>query len=76
MSRTFRNIDGIRRLALRRPKTFGEIKKLDGILHNEDLTSLIISGFNRLRSREHSLPTLWGDKVASAYYENYHWDAK
>jgi hypothetical protein len=69
MSRTFRNTDGMHRAALRFPHTFSEIRQLDGILHEEDLEGLPISGLNHIKAREHNLPTAWSDKVVSAYYE-------
>ena len=69
MSRTNRNLDGMHRYALRFPHTFNEIKQLDGILHEEDLEGLPVSGLNHMRAREHHLPTAWDDKVISAYYE-------
>lgn len=53
----------------RNPHTFSEIKKLDGILHEDDLTEYSISKINRIRSRERSLPTVYDDIVISAYYE-------
>ena len=73
MSRTYRSKEGIDRYALRYPHTFSEIKKLDGLLHEEDLEGLPFSGLNHLKNREHQLPTSWDDKVVSAYYQgDYH----
>ncbi len=69
MSRTFRNTKGMHRLALRFPHTFSEIRQLDGLLHEEDLEGLPVSGLNHIRAREQKLPTAWDDKVVSAYYE-------
>jgi hypothetical protein len=69
MSRTFRKTDGLYSGALRFPHTFNEIRQLEGILHEEDLEGLPISGLNHIRAREHNLPTAWDDKVVSAYYE-------
>ena len=69
MSRTFRRTEGMHRYAYRFPHRFSEIRQLDGILHEEDLEGLPISGLNHIRSREHNLPTAWDDKVVSAYYE-------
>jgi hypothetical protein len=69
MSRTFRSTDGWHSGALRCPHTFSEIKQLDGILHEEDLEGLPVSGLNHMKSREHQLPTLWDDIKISAYYE-------
>ena len=69
MSRTYRNTEGWHSGAYRFPHTFSEIRQLDGILHEEDLEGLPISGVNHMRVREHQLPTAWDDKVISAYYE-------
>jgi hypothetical protein len=69
MSRTYRSKEGIDRYALRYPHTFSEIKKLDGLLHEEDLEGLPFSGLNHIKAREHNLPTSWDDKVVSAYYQ-------
>lgn len=69
MSRTFRNTKGMHRLALRFPHTFSEIRQLDGVLHEEDLEGLPVSGLNHIKAREHNLPTAWDDRVVSAYYE-------
>ena len=69
MSRTFRNLEGMHKGALRFPHTFNEIRQLDGILHEEDLEGLPVSGLNHMKSREHTLPTSWNDITISAYYE-------
>jgi hypothetical protein len=69
MSRTYRSAEGWHSGALRFPHTFNEIRQLDGILHEEDLEGLPVSGLNHLKAREHNLPTAWDDKVISAYYE-------
>jgi len=69
MSRTYRKTEGMHHQALRYPHTFSEIKKLDGVLHEEDLEGLPFSGLNHIKAREHNLPTSWDDKVISAYYE-------
>jgi hypothetical protein len=75
MSRTFRSTEGWHsgapHGAYRCPHTFSEIKQLDGVLHEEDLEGLPVSGANHMKSREHQLPTAWDDKVISAYYETY-----
>jgi hypothetical protein len=71
MARTFRSTDGWHSGALRFPKTFSEIKQLDGVLHEEDLDGLPVSGLNHMKSREHTLPTSWTDQVISAHYETY-----
>lgn len=70
MSRTFRNTENGR--LFRFPHTFSEIRQLDGILHEEDLEGLPISGLNHIRAREHNLPTSWDDTRVSAYYEEDH----
>jgi hypothetical protein len=73
MSRTYRKTEGMHSGALRYPHTFSEIKKLDGLLHEEDLEGLPFSGLNHIKAREHNLPTAWDDKVVSAYYQgDYH----
>ena len=69
MARTFRQMEGWNSGALRFPKTFNEIRQLDGVLHEEDLEGLPISGLNHMKSRENQLPTCWNDQVISAYYE-------
>ena len=69
MSRTNRNVEHIHSGALRFPHTFNEIRQLDGILHEEDLEGLPVSGLNHMKSREHTLPTSWNDITISAYYE-------
>lgn len=69
MSRTFRNTDGMHPAALRYPHTFSEIRQLDGVLHEEDLEGLPVSGLNHIKAREHNLPTAWDDRIVSAYYE-------
>ena len=51
MSRTHRNLEGIHSGALRFPHTFNEIRQLDGVLHEEDLEGLPISGVNHMRAR-------------------------
>lgn len=69
MSRTIRKTDGWIQHPYRYPHTFSEIKKLDALVHEEDLDDYIISKLNRIKSREHSLPTVYDDIVVSAYYE-------
>ena len=69
MSRTYRNTKYMHRMAIRFPHTFNEIKNLDAIINDEDVNTFYISGFNRMKSREHNLPTCWDDKVVSAHYE-------
>jgi hypothetical protein len=69
MARTYRNLEGMHRGALRYPHTFNEIRQLDGILHEEDLEGLPISKLNHIKSRENHLPTAWDDKVVSGYFQ-------
>lgn len=69
MSRTYRNTQRIHRYAYRFPHTFNEIKGLDAILTDDEIQEFSISKINRIKSREHNLPTSWDDQVASAYYE-------
>lgn len=73
MSRTYRNLEGMSHCALRRPRTFNEIRQLDGILYDEDLNEYNVSGMNHIRSREHQLPTHWDDIIVSGYYQQ-DWD--
>jgi hypothetical protein len=65
MARTRRNLEGMHRGAYRFPHTFNEIRQLDKILHEEDLEYFSVSGINRMRAREHNLPTAWDDNVVS-----------
>jgi hypothetical protein len=69
MSRTYRKIEGMHSGALRYPRTFSEIRQLDGVLHEEDFNDLPVSGLNHMKSRENQLPTAWEDRVIAAYYE-------
>ncbi len=69
MTHTFRKIAGWHNGAIRFPKTFNEIKQLDGILHEEDLVSLPVSGLNHMKARERKLPSSWNDITISSYYE-------
>tara|TARA_R110000868_G_scaffold28093_1_gene105748 strand:+ start:10760 stop:10984 length:225 start_codon:yes stop_codon:yes gene_type:complete len=70
MSRTFRNLEGMHRGALRFPHTFNEIRQLDGLLHDEELTEYPLSGFNHMNVKKNQLPTSWQDVVVSAHYES------
>lgn len=72
MSRTFRSTEGIYHSYYRHPRTHNEMAKLDGILHDVELTEYPISKFNHLRTREHSLPTSYDDRIESSYYELYY----
>lgn len=69
MARTYRNLEGMNHCALRFPKTYNEIRNLNGIIENEDLEDFTLSKHNRISSRSHGLPTAWDDVVVSGYYE-------
>ena len=70
MSRTNRNVEHIHSGALRFPHTFNEIRQLDGILHEEDLEGLPVSGLNHMNVKKNQLPTSCQDVVVSAHYES------
>lgn len=67
MARTYRNLDGMNKCALRYPHTFNEIKNLNGIMFDDDLDEFTLSKMNRISSRSHNLPTAWDDEVVSGY---------
>jgi len=69
MTRTFRSTDGWHSGAFRYPHTFSEIKQLNGVLHEEDLEGLPVSGVNHMKSRENNLVSSWDDITISAYHE-------
>lgn len=69
MSRTYRNLEGINRCALRHPKTSNERKHLIGILQDNQYEEYQISGLNHLHHRLSNCPTAWDDKVISGYYQ-------
>jgi hypothetical protein len=74
MSRTWRNLQGRCLAALKRPKTFNEIKQLHGL--QQDYSELEwdhptlespLSKANRTFGRH--IPTAWDDEVISGYRE-------
>jgi hypothetical protein len=67
MSRTYRNLEGMHRGALRFPHTFNEIRQLDGFLREDGTEEFRISKLNRSRSRRNMIPTAWDDRVVSGY---------
>jgi hypothetical protein len=69
MSRTYRKLNGMHPAALRYPHTFNEIRSLNGILNDDDFQEYEISKLNRIKSRQHLLPTCWDDVVISGYRE-------
>jgi hypothetical protein len=69
MSRTYRNLEGINRCALRHPKTSNERKHLIGILQDNQYEDYQISGLNHLHHRLSNCPTANYDKVVSGYYQ-------
>lgn len=71
MSRTYRNLVGINKCALRKPKTKNERKKLIGLIHDISVEDYQISGINHLHHRLSNCPTSNYDRVISGYFENY-----
>jgi hypothetical protein len=69
MSRTYRNLDGMSRCALRHPKTSNERKSLIGLLQDNYVEEYEISGLNHIHHRLANCPTAWDDKVVSGYYQ-------
>lgn len=69
MARTYRNLEGMNRCALRSPKTANERKCLIGLLQDNYVEEYEISGVNHLHHRLSNCPTANYDKVVSAYYE-------
>jgi hypothetical protein len=69
MSRTYRNLEGINRCALRNPKTSNERKHLIGILKDNQYEDYQVSGLNHLHHRLSNCPTANYDKVISGYYQ-------
>jgi hypothetical protein len=69
MSRTYRNLEGINKCALRHPKTSNERKNLIGILRDNAYEDYQISGINHLHHRLCNCPTANYDKVISGYYQ-------
>lgn len=69
MSRTYRNLEGINRCALRNPKTSNERKHLIGILQDNQYEDYQVSGLNHLHHRLSNCLTANYDKVISGYYQ-------
>jgi hypothetical protein len=69
MSRTYRNLEGMNRCALRNPKTSNERKHLIGILQDNQYEDYQVSGLNHLHHRLSNCPTANYDKVISGYYQ-------
>lgn len=69
MSRTYRNLEGMNRCALRHPKTSNERKTLIGLLKDIEVEDYEFSGINHLQHRLSKVPTANYDKVVSAYYQ-------
>jgi hypothetical protein len=51
MSRTYRNLEGMNRCALRNPRTSNERKSLIGLLQDINVEEYEISGLNHLHHR-------------------------
>ena len=69
MSRTYRNLEGMNRCALKAPKTYNEIKSLSSLIVDDELKDYPLSKRNRLNSRLHNIPTSYDDVVISGYSE-------
>lgn len=69
MSRTYRNLKGMNRCALRNPKTANERKNIIGLINDINVEGYEISGLNHLHHRLSKCPTAWDDKVISGYYQ-------
>jgi hypothetical protein len=69
MARTYRDLEGMNRCALRHPKTSNERKNLIGILQDLQYEDYQISGLNHLHHRLSKVPTANYDKVVSGYYQ-------
>jgi len=69
MSRTYRNLEGMNRCALRNPKTSNERKHLIGILQDNQYEDYQVSGLNHLHHRLSNCPTANYDKVISGSYQ-------
>jgi len=69
MSRTYRNLEGMHRGALRFPQTYNEIRNLSAVMLDDDFEEYDLSKRNRISSRFHSVPTAWDDQVVSGYYQ-------
>ncbi len=69
MARTYRNLNGINKGALRHPKTSNERKSLIGLLQDNFVEEYEISGLNHLHHRLANCPTAWDDKIISGYLQ-------
>lgn len=68
MSDTQRNGNSSDYYPYRRPKTFNEIKQLDGIIQDNEVELR-----NRDKAKIHNLPTVYDDIVKSGCREDYDW---
>ena len=68
MSRTYRNAKKANFYPYRYPKTFNEMKQLEGLMFDEDVELR-----NRDKAKVHNLPTVYDDIVVSGYKEDYDW---
>lgn len=71
MARTYRNLLGMNRCALRNPRTSNERKSLLSILQDNRFEEYNVSGVNRIHRRLKKCPTSYDDLVISGYKENY-----
>ena len=69
MSRTYRNLEGMNRCALRKPKTSNERKTLIGLIQDNYVEEYEISGLNHLHHRLSNCPTANYDRVISGYLQ-------
>jgi hypothetical protein len=69
MARTYRNLEGIHKCALRKPKTANERKHIIGLINDNYVEGYEISGLNHLHHRLANCPTAWDDQVISGYYQ-------
>ena len=67
MARTYRNLEGMNRCALRKPKTSNERKYIIGLINDNYVEGYEISGLNHLHYRLANCPTSWDDQVISGY---------
>lgn len=68
MSRTIRNADKAGFRVYRHPKTFNEVKQLETLLHDDEVTLR-----NRDKSKITNLPTAYFNVVCSGFFEDYNW---
>lgn len=69
MARTYRNLEGMNRCALRRPRTSNERRQILALIHDVKTEDYEISGLNHLHHRLANCPTAWDDQVISGYYQ-------